>query len=189
MEQRQVFITVGLIGAGKTTWARKLRDDYVAAGNKLAILESDIVRTLANQRSEYCFIPENEDMVKMMGLNIAATWLQAGYSVVLDDAKLLNTLAKRQNVKLLLRQIVQQSINIEFITADFPLDSDLNLKNRLTDDPRGYTAEEWQQAIDNQRAEIERPTLKEGTVIYPVGKAADKFEVISETTDTTSLGK
>jgi predicted kinase len=101
-----VFLTTGLPGSGKTTWAKAKRK---AAGDRIVLTSRDDIRKMLG-----CFpvgTKEEEDLVSKIQDNVIVSAVKAGKSVVVHDTN-LNSKSPTRIKKLF-------DGDVEFAIADF----------------------------------------------------------------------
>lgn len=77
MTNRQLIITTGLPGSGKSTWSKKwVQEDYKA---RIRVNRDDIRRMLGPY-----WVPEREDLVTIIENRIVTDALAHNYNVVID---------------------------------------------------------------------------------------------------------
>jgi predicted kinase len=82
---RTIYLTVGLLGSGKSSWAR----EYVKTHPKVKIVSSDAIRQMLN--GGYKYIPEMDVLISNMMVAMTSRLLNEGYEVIIDACNLTDT--------------------------------------------------------------------------------------------------
>jgi len=144
-----LYICAGLIGSGKSTWARnKVREDGQAV-----VISRDALRTMIY--GEYRYDVDQEDFVRELARGFVKTALFYGYDVVVDETNL--TEKKRRWWMRLLEPLSPSAVVAVHCTS-----TQGNVDRRMADDPRGYSREKWQQVYDGMLKVYEPVTEDEG---------------------------
>jgi predicted kinase len=135
------YITVGLIGAGKSFWAREKVLQDQKNGIKTLIVNGDAVREMIY--GKYEFKEEMEPIVNSLLMRDIETITTAGCNIIIDEMLMTLTASKRKS---LIRLLKYHGVN-KIVTVTF--DSSIEkLQRRITNDNRGYDAARWQRVYD-----------------------------------------
>ena len=144
-----VYLLCGLPGSGKSTWAKNtVKND---SSNKTVIVNKDMIREML--RGKYDYIPELENLVKMIAH--ISTWeaLDRGYNVIIDECHVT-----AENRKRILTQFANKkdiSVSVVYFT-----ENKKNLEYRMRNS-RGMSEEKWFDVIENMKKDFEEPTTNE----------------------------
>ena len=146
-----VHILVGLIGSGKSTWAReKAKEDNTVIINK------DAIRQMF--KGDYFFHEDYERLVDQMSKICFLKALQKGFNVIIDETNI--TKKKRAAyVETVKEHYYMIDEPVEFEIVWFPEERN-NVENRMKD-PRGYTKEKWEAVFRGMKSAFEEPELEE----------------------------
>ncbi len=100
---RTLYLTIGVIGSGKSTWSRKAIED----NENTIIISRDNLREMIY--GKYLFIPKREFLIKEMVLKNIDVAFKNGFDVVIDETNL--TMKKRKK----LIKNIRENTDIEFI--------------------------------------------------------------------------
>ncbi|MHC4464546.1 MAG: AAA family ATPase [Planctomycetota bacterium] len=81
-KERTVYLTIGFLGSGKSTWAKK----FAAEHPDTKIVSGDGFRTMLN--GEYKYLVELDDIITESMRATALMLLQGGYNVIIDVGNL-----------------------------------------------------------------------------------------------------
>lgn len=175
-----IFLLVGLLGSGKSTWARK----KVQEEPNTIIINRDSLRTMFFGR--YGYTPEVEGLVRTSAVAIMGAAFRFGFDVVIDETNL--TRGKRAEW---FRKIFETyhseygtgiEENVDFEVVHF-LESENNLAYRAVDDLRGLTLEEWGEVLERMKGEFEyfeESEFPPGSVYRRVSIGEPQNEQVSE---------
>ncbi|HIJ71131.1 MAG TPA: AAA family ATPase [Planctomycetes bacterium] len=90
---RIVYMTIGCIGSGKSTWAR----NFVKDKPKTKIVSPDAFRKMLN--GEYEYHVEQDDIITESCFDTARHLLDAGYDVIIDCGNLTRASDRRSKWK------------------------------------------------------------------------------------------
>jgi predicted kinase len=148
-----VYLTVGLPGSGKTTWARNLTRKKPGT----VIVCRDELRTMLLGR--YAIIPRCEHLVTELTLSMVNLAVGLGHNVIIDETNL--TAGRRRewlrNLKNIRRR-TRRNIRIVFVWFT---EMKRNLGNRMKD-PRGLSRRKWASVIAFMKKKFEEPRPSEG---------------------------
>jgi tRNA uridine 5-carbamoylmethylation protein Kti12 len=160
----KAYLLVGYPGSGKSTWAR---EKVKAKKDNMVIVNRDSLRTMFKGTYEY--EQEIEPLVKSAAENAVTAALDYSYNIIIDETNLTVEGRKRWVGFLKTEAWIQsQPLSVEVVHFT---ESQMNVPNRMTDDPRGCTEEHWRKVITKMKEDFEEPTLDEfpdGTVITRV---------------------
>ena len=147
----KLYILCGLIGSGKSTWAREK-----AKGDKTVIINKDQIRTMLE--GEYFFDNEYEQLVKQLAKISIIRALEKGFNVIVDETNI--TKIKRQIYFGLIKEfssIIDYNVKVEIMY--FP-EREKNIENRMKD-PKGQSRESWEAVYKGMVSSFEEPTIQE----------------------------
>ena len=132
----KVYIMIGLIGSGKSEWAR------MTAGTDFNTIRvgCDDIRDMIKDR--YVYDLQLEPLVRKMSTAIIVQLLLEGKNIVIDDCHLM--VKHRQELCALIKGVVPEA---EIIYVWMQCAKDVALRRRLTN-LRGRSEFEWQQVIN-----------------------------------------
>jgi predicted kinase len=139
---KTMYIMCGLPGSGKSTWARKC----VEKDKNTIIISKDAIRTMIN--GKYVFDQDREVLVKEIVQSIISG-LKLNVNIIFDETNI--TSKKRQDLVFLAHQYGYSPIIV------YCKGNGNNLENRIMDDSRGYTKDQWEKVIENMAAAFEKP--------------------------------
>jgi predicted kinase len=145
---QNLYILVGLPGAGKSTFAA----DLLSKTCSILLLNKDAIRSMVSGR--YLFDTELEPTIMNIAMASVAAMLKDGYSVIVDETNLTPT--KR---KVWIELAFKATIKIKPVVIVFR-EQENNIENRMKD-PRGYSREHWTDVIDGLKTIYEEPTKEE----------------------------
>jgi predicted kinase len=126
---QKIEILVGMIGSGKSTYARRR-----AAQGAIVICHDDLTEAF---HREYTYKPELRDFYRSCEELIAVEALEEGLDVIIDRTHLTRESRNRWLVRAAL-----QAVPITAVL--FPIETpEIHALRRFRADPRGRTAEEW----------------------------------------------
>ncbi len=147
---RTLYLTIGVIGSGKSTWSRKAIED----NENTIIISRDSLREMIY--GKYLFIPKREFLIKEMVLKNIDVAFKNGFDVIIDETNLTSKKRKK------FIKNIRENTDIEFTYSYiyFPYQSD-GVDRRMEDDNRGYTKEKWQEVFNGMVKRIEYPSKEE----------------------------
>jgi len=167
-----VYLTCGLPGCGKSTWAReKAKEDL-----NVAIVCRDDLRTMF--KGVYYYDTVLEPAIVDMAMSVLDILLDRGYDVIVDETNL--TKKRRAEILSRIRQWCERKYGqetsvlpvgqlsfrrmpepaIKVICVEFPED-ERHLERRMKEN-RGYTPEKWTEVVEGMKKTREPVTLDEG---------------------------
>lgn len=148
---RTIWITTGLIGSGKSTWAKEFAKD-----KKIAIICRDELRTMV--KGNYIYEKETEKLVKQFADTNILLALSQGWNIIIDEVHITKT--KRQEVIEFIRAHPYMAPEgVKFVIVHFT-EKENNIDNRMKS-PRGYTREDWEGVYNNMLRSYEEPVINE----------------------------
>lgn len=160
---QKLFITCGVIGSGKSTWAK----NKYAYTNNIIILSKDDIRYSFNG-GKYIFDNSHEIIISEMMKVAVKTALHNNFNIIIDEANI--TYEKRKIIYDIVYEYCSETSNdVEVIIVCFN-NYNNNIKNRMNNS-RGMTENEWTQIYHNMLKSFEIPTKQEipfskGNIIY-----------------------
>lgn len=144
----KVYMTIGLPGSGKSTWARNK-----IQGSRTVVISRDEIRKMIFG-GVYKYDVTIEAMVKDMATACARSALCDDYDVILDETSLPKSkrmfwvdIFKREGHSIIYVHCPEQKYNLDY---------------RMAGDGRGYDREYWGRVIEQLRATYEVPDMSEG---------------------------
>ena len=141
-----IYLLCGIVGAGKSTWAKKKRDETEGC---IIVNRDDIRKMLYGGR--YVFSEVTEGVVRSIAMAAIDSAVESGLSVIIDETHI--TRAKRAGV-------IERLYGHRIVCVYFTETKD-NLKNRMKSS-RGVPEEKWKTVIDDMKAAFEKPDIAEG---------------------------
>ena len=172
---RKVYLLVGFLGSGKSTWAKK----KVKADKNVLIVNRDSLRTML--LGEYGFSVPVELAVKDCAKVIFDALLQAGFDVIIDETNL--TLHKRRTwLRYIEQYCIRNNQKIDIQVVHFT-ESENNVAYRAQDDLRGVSVAKWAEVLDKMKREYESPEISEfpeGTVYSVMMMDEERVEATND---------
>ena len=153
----RVYLTVGNIGSGKSTWASKFAKNHP---DKVLIINRDSLRKMV--AGAYTYSLKTEPVLRKMAGQMMETALLHGYDVVLDET---NITAKTR--KKWLRKLPNENVKVTYVVFD---DHGENVSWRMNDDSRGYTSEYWGKVYGSMKSQYQAPSMDEFSEVGIVGE-------------------
>lgn len=150
-EQIQIYILIGLPGAGKSTWAR----EKASKDPGVMIVNKDAIRKMLFGRYDY---KNNvEPLIHSIALRAIGSCIERGYDVIVDETNLSkkNRLNICKDIHTMAEELKQRA-NIHYIEYKPSVE---HLKRRLLD-KRGFSEGRWIK-IYNKMMEAYDPVTKE----------------------------
>lgn len=145
----KLLILVGLPGAGKTTWAKKVLERCTG----VVLVSSDAIREMLYGR--YDFRPGDEEMVRRIALAAMRYAFVHRCSVILDDSLLSLTAESRDSLVEYVRTFEPLFGKLEISAITFPRMPLEHLKFVRQQDPKGLTPMHWEHVINELSAEFQ----------------------------------
>jgi len=157
----KAYILIGMIGSGKSAWAR------MTAGTDFNTIRvsGDDIRDMIKDR--YTFDFQLEPLVDKMKMAMVREVLTAGKDVVIDDCHLTKDV--RGGLCAMIAGVVPDA---EIIYVWLQSAADVALKRRLTN-LRGRSEFEWQEVMKKHGSMFEAPELNENEYV------SDMIEVVN----------
>lgn len=162
-EAFRVYLMVGFIGSGKSTWAK----NKVQSEPDLVIVNRDSLRVMIH--GKYGYSQETEEIVKLLAEEAVALAAQRGFSVVIDETNL--TKKKRAAWLELVQKVAintDRELMLEVIHCS---ESEGNVAYRMQGDSRGLSVKKWVGVLKSMKEIYEPPKMTE----FPEGAF---FEVV-----------
>jgi predicted kinase len=158
-----IYLLVGLIGSGKSTWAKNKAKD-----GKIVIINRDAIREMI--KGEYVFHTDYEPFVKAACYDLVTTALDYGFDIIIDET---NISRPKRLAWLDLIYIASQDRQVEAkIIVVYFTEKEKNVENRMTA-PKGQSREIWKTVYQKMLDNFEEPTLGE----FPEGSEIIKVQV------------
>lgn len=149
-KQRLIFL-VGMIGSGKSTFARRMAD----AG--YLVYSNDAVIPGLHAGNYHGYRDELRETYRRIQRSMVSTLLALGHSVVLDDT---HTRASSRKEDLRMASYLGVPCDcVLFPIADPPA---VHAVRRYNHDSRGNSLEKWQEVLEKHLAGYVPPSLEEG---------------------------
>lgn len=166
-----VYITCGLPGSGKTTWAKKFIEENPGT---VRVCRDNLREMFCG---DYRYDKAFEAIVKRSVINSLDLAIKNKHNVIIDETNIKKD--KRADWLDIINMIQQDIVEeIKIYIIYFPLGIRVhttigndNLENRMSDNPRGYSREHWSQVIESMKKDFEVPEISEfpeGTKIVEV---------------------
>ena len=132
-----LYMTIGMIGSGKSTWAKKFVKDHP---NTKIVSGDDLREMFAGY---YLYDEKFESTLANIIDSIAIELIYDGYDVILDECHL--TQLNRYSI---IKTIKEETFDVRTTAVIFPLNRKAwHLTNRYKN-LRGYTKELWSEVFD-----------------------------------------
>lgn len=153
----KAYILIGMIGSGKSAWARMM------AGTDFNIIRIgvDDIRNMIKDR--YTFDFQLEPLIDEMKMAMIRKVLNAGKDVIIDDSHLTKEVRK----DLCMNLVEMTRTGIDIIYVRMMCDDDLALKRRLSN-LRGKSEFEWRQAMYEDKSMFEVPDESENEYHFSI---------------------
>lgn len=146
MSEKKILITIGLLGSGKSTWARQFAKEHPDT----KIVCPDGFRLMLN--GEYKYLPELDDIITASVFDTANNLLKAGYSVIIDCGNLQESADRRAKW----RQLQAD----KYIAVVFPCrQKEWHIKNRL--EKPHWEGVDWGKIWENEKSALQPINEKE----------------------------
>jgi len=151
MEKLTVHILCGLIGSGKSTWAKK-------SGNlDTVIISKDSIRTML--QGLYVYDNKIEPLVKQIAFNSIGAAIAHNFNIIIDETNL--TRDKRKELIEFITDVSDQvEIKIDAVNIVYFTEAEKNVDNRMRS-PRGVKREDWNAIYEGMKLIFEEPTESE----------------------------
>lgn len=164
-EFQYVYITCGLPGAGKTTWAQNM---IKTAKNTFSVVGDDLRAMLHG--GTYQYSDRIEETVRKAVVSMATNALIYKNDVIIDECILSLTKSDRRYLVSKIRHDIEgrAATELRFILVHFPpAQSQLD---RRKADPRGFPVDRWERTWRELEAQYQSPTDTEPfyKIIQPI---------------------
>lgn len=157
----KAYILVGMVGSGKSSWAR------MQAGTDFNVIRIGVDDIRSMIKDKYTFDFQLEPLVDKMKLTMIKEIISAGKDVIIDDIHL--TKDSREKLCAIIQGIES---DIEIIYVWMQCDNEVALKRRLTN-LRGATEFEWRQIMDKHVRMFDTPSIAENDYVSDMIKVAN----------------
>ena len=164
-----VYILTGLIGSGKSTWAKKKAEE-----SNTIIINKDSLRIML--RGVYFFDKGYEPLVEQLAKTCFLKALQKGYNVIIDETNLTKK-KRRFWIDAVKENHYLIDTPVEFEITWFP-EKKNNVENRMKE-PKGRPQEEWEAVYKGMKASFEEPAFDElplGGRLHIIDKLEEEYE-------------
>lgn len=143
-----IYLLVGNIGSGKSTWTRKNKDLGI-------VISRDYFRYMFGS-DFYIYKEELEPIIKNIEQFTIELLMQNKHNIIIDEVG-INKNERKQYINL------AKQYNYKVIAIVLTkLSKEQSLINRMNHDSRGYTKEEWANVWEKFDKMYENPDLNEG---------------------------
>lgn len=145
-----VILMCGIIGAGKSTWAKELvkSSDY-----KTVIINRDAIREMFC--GEYKYIDELEGIVRKTAEATLKECIDSGVDIIIDETNITKAIRKRW-----LDLIYNISKETDVICV-YCHEKEKNVERRMQN-PKGQSRDVWEKVYKNMFESFEEPDISEG---------------------------
>jgi len=158
-----VYLLCGLIGSGKSTWAKKKAGD----DSNVLIINRDAIRNMI--KGDYVFDPTYEPFVKASCYDLVTTALDYGFDVIIDETNITKE-GRAEWFDLIDIAVQDRHVDVSYSIIHFT-EKVNNVANRMSS-PKGCTQENWQVVYEKMLDSLEEPSLldelPEGTTLIRV---------------------
>jgi len=144
-----VYISVGLIGSGKSTWAKAKAQKEPHT----VIINKDSLRDMI--KGKYIFCKDLEPLIHEWAAYMISIAIQNEYDVIIDEINL--TKALRRN----LIDIAENNSPRPRIVCVWFTEKNNNVENRLKDNHGDTSKDKWVKIYEHMRSIFEVPQLSE----------------------------
>lgn len=148
----KVYLLVGFLGSGKSTWARR----HVQENPNTVIINRDALRTMFF--GKYDYLPAVEFLVRKCAYFIVEEAIYNGFDVIIDETNLSR--AKRFGWLLTLQKCTAYNSPVDLEVIHFT-ESENNVAYRAQDDLRGVSIEQWAEVLKKMKRQYEPPESDE----------------------------
>ena len=149
---RNVYILTGLIGSGKSFWAK----EFAKNNSNTLIISKDNLRTMI--KGQYVYDQSTERLIKQLANTNILLALLSGYNVIVDETHI--TKIKRQEIIEFIRaNCFMVPEGVKFSLVYFP-EKEKNVEKRM-ESPKGLPRETWQKVYESMLASFEEPIINE----------------------------
>ena len=142
----RIYLPVGLIGTGKSTWARQ----FIQTDPNIKVVAGDAIRYMVNGGKRYEHNESLEPAILDILLSTTQTLLDRGYDVILDECYCSLNMEMRENV-------ASSFTGVDIIPVIFPeKDMKDHIEDKILKGLRGKTVSYWKRVFCEMR-EIYEP--------------------------------
>jgi len=151
-----LYILCGLIGSGKSTWAKEK-----AKEKNTIIINKDSIRSML--KGEYFYDTNYESLVRNIAKLTFIESLYNGFNIIIDETNL--TKSKRSywidvGLNKILYNKIHKNLKKFKIKVIYFSENKNNVKNRMNN-PRNISETEWKKINNGMKKIFEKPTLNE----------------------------
>lgn len=151
MSKGKVYVTIGTIASGKTTFTKKVAKDL-----KAIIINDDAIVMALHGNNYLAYDESNKTLYKTIENNIMMHALALGRDVIYDMPNMSRARRKRPIG-------IAKAMDAKVIAVQFPLKTaEEHAQRRFRSDNRGRTEEDWLKVAQRHIDEYEAPTFEEG---------------------------
>ncbi len=148
----KVYVTIGLPGSGKSTWAKNI----AKSDDNIVIINRDGLRSMI--RGEYVFDVRYERLIKEATDDMIMRSLESGFDVIIDETHIRKD--RRQEIIDIVRDFDEYSSCKTEVVYVWFTENEKNVENRMKE-PRGYDREKWTEVIAGMKKSFEYPEENE----------------------------
>jgi len=150
----KIYILCGLIGSGKSTWAKEKAKD-----ENTIIINRDALRFMI-KGGKYTYHKNYESMIKDMASQCLNAAIYHGFDIIIDETNL--TKDKRKYWVNLIDKLIAETLGTKKYTKIVVhfTESEYNLKYRMQD-PKGLFEQEWALVLNGMKETYETPSADE----------------------------
>jgi len=156
MKRPFIWVMIGLVGSGKSTWARKQVHKNLLYPT--CIICRDALRLMT--KGSYEYEKQNENLVRHMKRACIKSALSLNYNLIIDECH-INVDARKKTLQDIWEACQGAYSIIPRIRYVWCTESEKNLERR-SNDLRGFTKEYWEGVIKGMAASFQLPSLEEG---------------------------
>ena len=154
-KMQNIYIMMGLPGAGKTTWAEEKANN----DNNIVIISRDDIRYISSHSYNYHESRRHQDFVKKVSLDMLEDAIAFGLDVVIDQLSLTKEQRKKtlDNVRYLADTfMVEVRVHLIYCTENKE-----NVNRRMQSDMRWGDEDYYKKTIEDMKAQLDDEKLNE----------------------------
>jgi len=151
MKEQNVYLMIGIIGSGKSSWAK----DKAKNNDNTVIINRDSLRHMI-KGEEYVFDEKYERMIRYSAFSCLRHAIEAKFDVIIDESNI--SMEKRMVwLDVIERSITPNTVKVTYVWCT---EIERNLDLRMQS-PRGYSKKSWKEVCDKMIESFEPPTIDE----------------------------